>query len=70
MRRKLLTKKGRAAYKERKVIVEPVFGQMRTVQDFNRFVLRGLGGARLEWALACAGHNLLKIFRSGKLATA
>lgn len=65
MRRKLRTKKGRAVYARRKAVVEPVFGQMRTVQDFNRFVLRGVSGARIEWALACAGHNLLKIFRSG-----
>ena len=66
MRRKLLTKKGRATYSRRKAVVEPVFGQMRTVQDFNRFVLRGLEGARIEWALACAGHNLLKMFRAGR----
>ena len=65
MRRKLLTRKGRATQSRRKAVVEPVFGQMTTAQDFDRFVLRGLPGARIEWALACAGHNLLKIFRSG-----
>jgi hypothetical protein len=33
MARKLKTKNGQAVYARRKVIVEPVFGQMQTVHD-------------------------------------
>ena len=36
MARKLRTKKGKAAYARRKVIVEPVFGQMKTTQGAGR----------------------------------
>jgi len=67
MARKLRTKKGRAAYARRKTIVEPVFGQIVTVQDGRRLLLRGLGAARAEWRLHCACHNLLKLFRAGGL---
>jgi hypothetical protein len=61
MARKLATKKGRAVYARRKVIVEPVFGQMHVVQDGKRLLLRGLDGARGEWLLLTACHNLRKL---------
>jgi transposase len=63
MARKLTTKKGRAAYARRKVIVEPVFGQMATVQNAKQLLLRGLDGARGEWLLLAACHNLRKLHR-------
>jgi transposase/cytochrome c5 len=62
MARKLRTKRGRAAYARRKTIVEPVFGQMATLQDGKRLLLRGLDGARGEWRLLAACHNFRKIF--------
>jgi len=66
MRRKLSTKAGKEVYKMRKCIVEPVFGQMKTsVLNFANFSFRGLKKVKAEWGLACACHNLLKIFRSG-----
>lgn len=40
MARKLRTKKGRATYARRKVVVEPAFGQMDTVQDARQLLLR------------------------------
>ena len=46
MERKLLTKRGRALYKKRGVLVEPVFGQVKEGQGFRRFMRRGLGAAR------------------------
>lgn len=61
MARKLTTKKGRAAYARRKVIVEPVFGQMATLQNAKQLLLRGLDGARGEWLLLAACHNLRKL---------
>lgn len=64
MARKLTTKKGRAAYARRKVIVEPVFGQMGTLQDAKQLLLRGLDGAKGEWLLLAACHNLRKLHRN------
>jgi len=62
MARKLRTKKGKAAYARRKVIVEPVFGQMKTTQGAGRLLLRGHDQARAEWRLLAACHNLRKLF--------
>jgi hypothetical protein len=67
MARKLKTKKGRAVYARRKVIVEPVFGQMQTVQDAKQLLLRGEPAARAQWRFHCAVHNLLKLHRAGGL---
>ncbi|WP_344382955.1 IS1182 family transposase [Georgenia ruanii] len=61
MARRLSTKKGHAAYARRKAIVEPVFGQMSTLQDAKKLLLRGLEAARGEWLLLAACHNLRKL---------
>ena len=61
MARKLRTKPGAAVYARRKVIVEPVFGQMATLQNAKRLLLRGLDGAQGEWLLLAACHNLRKL---------
>lgn len=64
MRRVLKTKRGRAAYAERKTTVEPVFGQIKESNlDFRQFSYRGLENAQHEWSLVCIAHNLLKIIR-------
>jgi transposase len=65
MRHKLGTEAGRAIYKMRKAIVEPVFGQIKEQRGFRRFSLRGLANVRCEWKLVCLAHNLLKLFGSG-----
>ena len=65
MERKLLTKRGRALYKKRGVLVEPVLGQVKEGQGFRRFMRRGLRAAQSEWSLAGMTHNLLKLWRSG-----
>jgi hypothetical protein len=67
MARKLKTKKGRAVYSRRKTIVEPVFGQIDTVQDARQLLLRGKQAAREHWRFHCAIHNLLKLHRAGGL---
>jgi transposase len=63
MKRKLLTKAGAAIYAARKGIVEPVFGQIKEVRGFRRFSLRGFEKVKAEWALVCATHNILKMYR-------
>jgi transposase len=56
---------GRALYTRRKVIVEPVFGQIKEGRGFRRFLLRGMQKLRGEWRLVCLTHNLLKVWRYG-----
>jgi transposase len=63
MRRKLQTKAGAAVYATRKVIVEPVFGQIKQARGFRQFLLRGLEKVQGEWALVCLTHNILKLHR-------
>ena len=64
MKRKLMTKTGQAVYARRKTIVEPVFGQIKQAQGFRQFLLRGVEKVRSEWALVCATHNVLKLYRA------
>ena len=68
MRRKLQTKWGRQRYALRMETVEPVFGQIKAGRGFRQFLLRGLEKVQGEWSLICTGHNLLKLFRFGRLA--
>ena len=68
MRRKLRTKRGRQRYALRMETVEPVFGQIKAGRGFRQFLLRGLEKVNGEWSLICTGHNLLKLFRCGRLA--
>jgi transposase len=65
MRHKLCSEAGRAVYKMRKAIVEPVFGQIKEQRGFRRFSLRGLNNVRCEWKLVCAVSNLRKLYGSG-----
>ena len=65
MRHKLRTPEGRAVYRMRKAVVEPVFGQIKECRGFRRFLLRGLTRVQAEWEMICATHNLLKLFHSG-----
>ena len=63
MARKLRSKKGSKIYARRKVIVEPVNGQIKEGRGLRRFLLRGLEKVNGEWHLIAATHNLLKLFR-------
>ena len=65
MRHKLANPEGRALYKMRKAIVEPVFGQVKEARGFRRLLLRGLSAARAEFNLIALTHNMLKLFRAG-----
>ena len=70
MAAKVQTPAGKALYARRKVIVEPVFGQSKEARGFRRFLLRGLATIRGEWRLVCLTHNLLKIWRYGRVLSA
>ena len=67
MAAKVRTPEGKAFYARRKVIVEPVFGQIKEARGFRRFLLRGLATIRGEWRLVCLTHHLLKIWRYGRV---
>src|SRR5680860_92308 len=64
MARKLRTKKAKADYARRKVIVEPVFGQLQTCQTGDQLRLRGKPKADVEWFFHLACHNFRKLFNS------
>jgi len=49
---------GRARYRRRKAIVEPVIGWIKEILGFRRFSLRGAAKARGEWTVVCLAVNL------------
>ena len=53
---------GKACYALRSRTIEPVFGQVKTVQGGGRFMRRGLRACAAEWKLLCGTHNLLKLW--------
>ena len=63
MDRKVSTDSGRAIYKLRQHIIEPVFGQTKDARAARRFMRRGKAAAQSEWKLLMGTHNLLKIYR-------
>ena len=63
MRFKLRQPEARRRYARRKVIVEPVFGQLKEDRGFTTLSLRGLALAAGEYLLACLAHNLGKLLR-------
>jgi len=52
---------GRARYRRRKAIVEPVIGWIKEVLGFRRFSLRGVVKARGEWNVVCLAVNLKRL---------
>lgn len=62
MREKMSDEESKAIYKERKVIVEPVFGQIKNM-GFRRFHVRGFEKAEGEFSLVCSVHNIKKLVR-------
>jgi type IV secretory pathway protease TraF len=69
MRRVLATEQGQQLYRKRKVMIEPVFAQMKFNRKFERLQRRGRSAARSEWRLLAATHNLLKL-HNHRIATA
>ncbi len=61
MRRKLKTERGHKLYKQRKITIEPVYGQIKYNRRIDHFMRRGRSAARSEWRLVAATHNLLKL---------
>jgi transposase len=60
----LATERGRRLYSQRKVMIEPVFGQHKAVRGFDHFSCRGRQACDTEWKLINLTHNMLKLWRS------
>jgi len=63
MRRKLRSPAGRAAYRRRKELVEPILGVLKEQRGMRRFRLRGLRKVAVEFALATTALNLTRLWR-------
>lgn len=57
-RQRLRTARGRAWYKKRKALVEPVFGTLKEQRGMRQFQRRGKTLTAVEWALASIAYNL------------
>ena len=62
MQHRLKTQEGKAFYAKRKTTSEPVFGIIKEVMGFRRFLLRGLAAVKGEWRLVCLAFNLKRLF--------
>jgi Transposase DDE domain len=53
---------GRTLYALHKQTPEPVFGIIKSVMGFRRFLLRGLDNVRGEWSLVTMAWNIKRMF--------
>lgn len=63
MSAKMAKQASKDIYKQRKVIVEPVFGQLKN-SGFRGFSVRGKEKVAGEFSLLCATHNIKKIVKA------
>ena len=61
MQHRLRTKDGRAIYGQRKMTIEPRFGNIKSVQGFRQFSLRGHENVSGEWQIVGAAYNLKRM---------
>ena len=70
MHSKLESESGRAKYRLRQQTVEPVFGIIKNVLGFTRFMLRGHEKVEGEWQLVNLAYNCKRLNRLIDAATA
>ena len=58
------TEEAKLAYRQRKQLVEPVFGIIKEQQQARRFLLRGLANVLAEWSLLATAFNLRTLWRA------
>jgi transposase len=66
MRQKLRSPAGRAVYRRRKAVVEPVLGVLKQQRGMRQFRTRGLRKVRIEFTLAALAYNLTRIHQGRK----
>jgi transposase len=64
MRAFLSTAEGKALYRLRKQLAEPVIGNLKAGLGFRQFLRRGQTAVEAEFSLVCTAHNLLKLHRA------
>ena len=69
MREQLSSDEGCALYKQRKSMIELIFGQIKHKRRIDRFARRGSADCRPEWWLVIGTHNLPKL-HAHQIATA
>ena len=68
MKARLHSERGRRRYRLRQQTVEPVFGIIKEVMGFRRFMLRGFEKVSGEWQLVCLAYNCKRLHRMMQLA--
>jgi len=63
MQQKLEQPENKARYRLRQQTVEPVFGIVKEVLGFRRFLLRGVDKVNLEWQLVTLAYNCKRLHR-------
>lgn len=61
MQERMASQAGRETYRQRKWIVEPVFGWIKNVLGFRQMSMRGMTKARAEWSILCTAMNLKRM---------
>jgi len=62
MKEKMETEEAKEIYQMRKIVVEPVIGDIKENYGFTKFHLRGLEKVKIEINLVSIAHNLKKIY--------
>jgi hypothetical protein len=60
------TEPGKARYRQRAAMVEPVFSEIKHTRQITRFLRRGLQAVRDEFALIATTHNLRRLYFAGQ----
>lgn len=63
MTEKLSTLKGQQRMADRSCIIEHIFGEIKEIFKFRRFVYRGLKKVKLIWNIVCIAYNFRKLAR-------
>ena len=63
------TGRAKQAYRERKQLVEPIFGIIKEQMGLRRFLLRGLVNVAAEWAVLATAFNLRTLWRARRART-
>ena len=65
MHTRMTSDEGKAHYRRRKTLPEPVFGWLKSIVGITRFCGRGLLSVQAEWPLICASMNLRRMHKMG-----
>jgi hypothetical protein len=55
---------GREVYRQRKALIEPVFGVLKEQRGMRQFRRRGLEKAAVEMSLAATAYNLTRLWNT------